>query len=221
MEKMLVCDSSALISLADSCLLSVLKFFNKRGVEFLISPSVYEESVAHPLSMAMKAYQWSALNIRRLVDEDAITLVKGDTIEMASEIMEAANHMFFARGKPIHLVDLGEAEMIALAYSLREAHLLMDERTTRMLIESPFRLKEHLEKELRVNIMINREAYATFASFTKGMEVYRSADLVFVAYKKGYFRYRPRESLEAALYKLKYSGCSISFSEIEELLSIA
>jgi len=221
MMKALVADSSALISLADSCLLSVLDFFHRREVEFLISPSVYEESIAHPLSMAMKAYQWSAINIRRRVDKGVITLVKGETLHLAREIMEVANHMFFARGKPLHLVDLGEAEMIALAYSLKEAHLLMDERTTRMLIESPFQLKEHLEKELGVSVMLHRDNFQRFTSFVRDMKVYRSADLVFVAYKMGYFHYKPREELEAALYKLKYSGCSISFSEIEELLRMA
>ena len=221
MEKMIICDSSALISLSDSCLLNVLKFFHKQGVEFLISPSVYEESVSHPLSMAMKAYQWSALNIERMVDEGQITLVRGNTLQMAEEIMEIANHMFFAKGKPLHLVDLGEAEMIALAYSLREAHLLMDERTTRMLIESPFQLKAHLEKELKVNVMLHKENFQRFSDIVRGMEVYRSADLVFVAYKKGYFHYKPREAIEAALYTLKYSGCSISFEEIQELLEVA
>jgi hypothetical protein len=43
-----------------------------------------------------------------------------------------------------------------------------------------------------------------------------------LAYEKGYFKSFGRlqtEALEAALYKVKYSGCSISFDEIMDYVS--
>ncbi|VVB98197.1 Uncharacterised protein [uncultured archaeon] len=132
--------------------------------------------------------------------------------------------MFFAQGRALTLVQAGEAEMLALASTLKIGHLLMDERTTRLLIEAPFSIKEHFEDEFRTNVMVNRENLDKFTDIVKGMEVYRSTELLTLAYENGYFddyKALKKDAYAAALYHLKYSGCSIRYSEIDELIKIA
>ena len=219
----ILCDSSALISLGDSCMLDVLDLFSKKySISFIIPKGVRKEIIERPLSIKMKAYQYSAMRLKREILREVISVSKLDTYEEGKELLRIANKIFFAKGKPIHLIDLGEAEMIALAKKLGIPYLLMDERTTRMLIETPFKLKSHLSKELKLNIMLNKKNYLKFSILVENMKVFRSVDLVSLAYKLGYFKDKfgkdAFNSFSAALYKLKYSGCSVSFEEIEEYL---
>ena len=222
MRKEIVCDSSSIIALTESCMIDALYMFSKRlNANFLIPPIVVYETVEHPLSIEVKAYRFSALRIKKAIEDGVLVEVKADTKNRTKELLSIANHIFFARGKPIHLIDLGEAEMIALAEKLEDKILLMDERTTRMLIEAPFRLKEHLEEELNVSVMLNEENYRKFQEISRGMKVIRSVDLIAVAYDVGYFSKYGEDAFNvfsAALYKLKYNGCAVRMDEIEEFL---
>ncbi|MFA5077495.1 MAG: hypothetical protein WC488_03645, partial [Candidatus Micrarchaeia archaeon] len=140
------------------------------------------------------------------------------------EILNLTNNIFFAQGRSITLVQAGEAEMLALANELRIRNILMDERTTRLLLEAPFKIKEHFEQEFRTNIMVNRENLEKFNDMVKDMNVFRSAEFISLAYSNGFFEnYKKmgKEIYSAALYKLKYSGCSIRFDEIEELIKLS
>jgi hypothetical protein len=222
-EKYILCDSSSLISLTDTCLESVLRFFHRSNVFFIIPPSVEYEIITKPLQMKMKAYQFSAMRLKKLMEDEVLMKVEAETDAPAKEILQLTNSIFFARGKPLHMVDMGEAEMIALAKNLRITTLLMDERTTRMLVEAPFEIKDHLEEELKVNIMVNSNNLQRFSDIVSGMRVIRSSELVAVAYEKGYFDNfgnEKKKMLESALYKTKFSGCSIRFDEVDDLLRI-
>jgi len=222
-EKYILCDSSSLISLTDTCLETILRFFHRSNVLFIIPPSVEYEIITRPLKMTMKAYQFSAMRLKKLIEDEVLMKVEAETDAPAKEILELTNSIFFAKGKPLHMVDMGEAEMIALAKSLKIKTLLMDERTTRMLVEAPFEIKDHLEEELRVNVMVNSSHLQKFSDIVSGMRVIRSSELVAVAYEKGYFDNfgaDKKKMLEAALYKTKFSGCSVRFDEIEEFMRI-
>ncbi len=222
MRKQILCDSSSLISLTDACLIDIFySFHDKFNVDFIIPPSVVDEIVNRPLSIKMKAYQYSAYVMKKAIDDGTFLEVKAKTMEDAKYIMDVANTIFFVKGKPIHLVDLGEAEMIALADRLNITTLLMDERTTRLLIEAPMMIKDHLERELKVNVMINSRNLERFKDITKDMFTIRSSELISVAYEIGWFDKFGDEKLnvfEAALYKIKYSGCSVRFDEIEKVV---
>jgi hypothetical protein len=91
-----------------------------------------------------------------------------------------------------------------------------------MLIEAPFRLKEHLEGEFHVNVMINKKNLKELTSEISQLHALRTSELVMLSYENGYFKNFEDldiNALEAALYKVKYSGCSISFKEIKQYLS--
>lgn len=217
-----VCDSSAIISLTDACLAHVFYFLReKTGARFLVPKSVVHECVDRPLHILNKDYRFSALKIKDMLNDGILEKVDADVSGKTEELGKIANSVFFARGKPLRLVQAGELEMAALAGELGVRSVLMDERTMRLLIEAPMNLKGHLEKELRVNIMVNRESLQRLQGFTEGISVIRSTEALIVAYEKGFLKHFDeieKEVAEAALYRLKSAGCAISFREIEEYM---
>ncbi len=215
-------DTSSLVSLTDSCLDGILYFLHDHfNVRFIIPPSVEDEGVKRPLSMGLKQYAFSALRIRHAMKRRIIITVEADTKRMTEKVLYLANNLFFIKGKAMRLVHQGEAEMVALGNILNLNSLLIDERTTRMLIESPFKIKEHLEQEFKVNIMVHKDNLFEFSTITKGMEIIRSSELIILAYENGYFDQYDNlrvDVLEAALYKVKFSGCAIRFDEIKQFI---
>lgn len=219
----IICDSGALISLTSVCLPDVLYFFKEKfNFEFIIPPGVEEETVGYPLGKRIKKYMYSAIRIKEAINDGIIKVVQTETTESnRNRMLDLANNMFYARGEHIKLLDLGETEMIALAKELDVENVILDERTTRMLIESPFRLKDHMEEEFGVNIMVNRNNFNEFGKYVHGLNPFRSSELVMLAYENGYFkRFKnlEKDALEASLYSIRFAGCSIRFDEIAKYL---
>ncbi len=217
----IVCDSSALISLAEACLLDVIPLLSKylRG-KFIYPAEVQYESIGHP--MDMKEHALRALRLRELESSGVLVPVTMDVHKETKDLMDLANSIFTVKGKTIHLVDLGEAAQIVLAKKLGLKYLLIDERTTRVLVEAPFKLKSHLEREFNREVSVNERLLDQFLEYVEGMYVIRSTELLVLAYQYGYFdKYGDDlkdRALESALYTLKFSGCSVSFEEINELM---
>jgi predicted nucleic acid-binding protein len=224
-SKEILCDSGIFISLTGSCLDKILYYLSEKfNVNFIIPPSVEEEMVQRPLSKRMKQYAFSAIKIKSAISDGIIIPVNANVASEANKILHAANHMFFAKGRQLQLIQTGEAEMLALAKRLDIGNILIDERTTRMLIEAPFKMKEHLQDELGVNVMVDRKSLTEFSSYTKGMSAIRSSELVMLAYENGFFDHfgeLKKQALEAAFYKVRFSGCSLRFDEIEEYMKMA
>ena len=223
MTRDILCDSGVLISLTSSCLDNIIYYFaEKHDVRFVIPPSVEHETVTRPLFNGLRKHMFSAIRIKDAIEDGAVVVVDAKVEPEAKSLMHSANNLFYIKGRPIRLIQFGESEMLALAPELGIDNILVDERTTRMLIEAPFRLKEHLEREFRVSVMVNKGSYRELSSRISGLNVLRSSELVMLAYEKGFFRSfkkMQKEALQSALYKMKYSGCSISFDEISTYLS--
>ena len=220
----IVCDSGAFISLTSSCLSEILYYFsNKHNVRFIIPHAVEEEMVLYPLKKKIKRYLFSAIRIQDAINDNVITRIEKETVSPeADRIMNFANNLFYMRGKPIRLIQKGEAETLSLALELGVENLLIDERTTRLLIEAPFSIKRHLEKEFQINVMVNKKNMEELSRRISHFNVIRSSELIGVAYENGYFnKYQnmEKDAFEAALYKIKFSGCSIGFDEIKEYLT--
>lgn len=216
----MVCDSSSLISLTDSCFMHVMYFLKKKySGSFIIPPSVEYECVTHPMSMKMHALH--ALRLKRAINDGTIGVVKVPDGKETQEIRFMANNLFYAGGTPIHLLQSGETEMLALARQIGVQNMLVDERTVRMLVEDPESLRTHLEEEFHRPITTNEEHLSAFTRLTRGMRFFRSSELLLLAYEKGYFADYgglEKDAVEAALYKLKYSGCAVGFSEISSYM---
>jgi len=218
--KYLLCDSSSLISLTSACLDNLVYFFKDNlGVRFIIPQSVEEETVDRPLSLATKEYCFSAIRIKEMIKDGAIEVVREDVSEPTRKLMETANAVYYARGSPITLMHMGETEILALASRLEVNSILIDERTTRLFIEDPGSMALHLQDEFHTSVMVNKKNLSGFYEAVRGMDVIRSTELAYIGYEKGFFdRFNSikKQAAEAALFRLKYSGCSISFKEISE-----
>ena len=217
----LVVDSSSLISLSESCLFDVLGELSKLGVQFVVPKAVMEESVYHPLKI--KRFELNALRINRGVKKKWLHVAELNKHDRSilQRIMENANTCFFSKMGPVKIIHEGEAETLAIINRLGAKGLVIDERTTRMLIEEPLALRELLQKRRKEKIGMKAGQAKFFRNEFKGLVIVRSAELVALAYEKGILQKilgDAQFALEGALYSLKYSGCALSTEEIDKFL---
>lgn len=214
-KKALIFDSGAIITLALNNLLYILEPLKKifKG-EFYIPDSVKVELVDKPLNT--KRFMLEALMIKFLLKKGIFTVISTAALKRETKrIMALANHTFNTKGEWIRLVHEGETSCLAL-YNLINAQnkaLVIDERTTRMLCESPKNLRKLFERKLDSKV----EAIEANYSFFKNFKIIRSSELAFIAYKKGIIKLptKSKKAIEALLYAAKYKGCAISNHEIE------
>ena len=218
----ILCDSGSFISLTSACLDKLVYYFSdKFNVKFIIPPGVEKETVTVPMRRRIRKYLYSAIRIKEAIDENKIIPIDEHAPEDAKEIINIANNLYYVKGKPLKLIHEGESEMLALAIKLGVDYVLIDERTTRLLIEAPFSIKKHLEEEFKVNIMVNKKNLDRIKEMLAPIKAIRSSELVMLSYETGFFdKYHrnKKEALEAALFRIKTAGCSTSFREIEEYL---
>ncbi len=218
---LIVCDSSSLISLSDTCNIDVLRFLRQHGGKFVIPPAVEEEIIKHPAQL--KQYAFSAVRLRKLV-EDGVVLTQAPP-RLASEkqaIENAANSAVRVDGKPLRLIHAGEAECLALlriAPQDAQKTLLVDEKTTRLLIESPKTLVERLRGEYKTSVEIDEAAMRAFKTGLEKITVIRSTELIAVAASLGFFAdygTAAQDATHTALGALQLAGCSVSSDELRE-----
>lgn len=220
-NKVIIFDASTLITFAMNGLLPEFKELRKifKG-KFIITNAVKKEAINNPLKI--KRFELEALKIQNLLDEKVLELPlslgvkESDISSKIQEILDSANSIFQGRGKDIHLIDVGEVSCLVLGNILNEKGiknvLAIDERTMRMLCEKPENLRALLEKKLHTKITFKKK------DFTFGKcKIIRSAELIYLAYKKGLVRLKGERVLDALLYAAQFKGCSISRDEIEEI----
>jgi hypothetical protein len=192
--------------------------------KFIITREVKYETIDKPLTI--KRFELEALRLKKLFDDKVLELpiaigIKDEEItKKAEEILNLANNTFMSHKKEMKILDMGETSCLALSKILSSKNienvLAVDERTMRMLVEKPENLAKLLSKKLHTKIMPKKENFKYF----KGFKIIRSAELVYVAYKKGLVNLKNGVVLDALLYAMKYKGCSISGEEIEEIKKI-
>ncbi|MFH1286019.1 MAG: hypothetical protein ABIH99_05555 [Candidatus Micrarchaeota archaeon] len=220
----ILCDASSLISLTDSCCLPILESFREKMKGGLfISPEVKDECIDYPLKR--KRYQLSALRLQMALARNVFKLLSAKESanheKLKEQFLFTANNIFYINGKPLRLVHGGEADMLALAYEFGIGNIMIDERTTRMLVEAPLLMREHLKREFGREIGLNKLYLSRFRSLTSNIHILRSSEVLILAYEKGgfdQFGKMKKTALEAALYAIKFAGCSLSFDEIKEAL---
>ena len=217
--KAIIFDASTLITLAMNGLLEELKELKQIfDGKFLITKDVKYEIIDRPSEI--KRFALEALKLKELLNlnvlemPNSLRISDSEISRETQKLINIANSTFEANGKKIHLVDLGETSCMALSKILSDKKiknvLAVDERTIRMLAEKPENLKELFQKKLKVRIVPDRENYKYF----QGFSFIRSAELVYVAYKKGLVRWKNGNLLDALLYAVKFKGCAISDDEI-------
>jgi len=221
--KTIIFDSSSLISLSMNGLYEELKKLKKIfNGKFLVTKEVKVEIIDRPLNI--KSFELEALKLKELLDEkilempSALGINENEITEETKKMINIANNTFFEGGKQIHLIDAGEASCLALSRILNTKNInnviSIDERTTRMLVEKPKNLEKLLSKKLHSKINFRKENLEYF----RGFRIIRSAELVYVAYKKSLVELKDRKNvLDALLWAVKFKGCAISTEEINEI----
>jgi hypothetical protein len=176
--------------------------------------------------MKIKRFKLEALKLKQLLDEGVLEMpsslgIKDSEItNQGNKILKIANSTFQGTKRAIHLLDMGEVSCLTLSRILTQKKikniLVVDERTTRMLVEKPENLKRILEKKIQTKISIKQDNL----KFFKGFRIIRSAELVYVAYKKGLVKLKGGNVLGGLLYAMKFKGSAISSDEIEEIKRI-
>jgi hypothetical protein len=128
------------------------------------------------------------------------------------------------QGKKLRILHGGEAQTLALFNSAKIDALLVDEKTLRLLVESPQVLASKLEHEYGTQVAMDERQAAKLKKFTRNVFVMRSSEVAAAAFKKGFFTPFGEgvqvHVLEAALYALKKAGCSIAATELEEYSAV-
>lgn len=225
MTKLIICDSSSLISLSMNGLLDVItKLKEKFNINFIITKEVQYETISNPLSI--KRFELEALRIKDMLEKkilqtpEEVGFKSSIITEKMSKILNLANNSYYARGQFTHLIDKGEASCLALSLLASEDKIenviLVDERTTRMMGESPENLRKLLSNKIHDKVDIRKQI-----QFIKNIKFIRSAEILYIAYKNNILEIKNPSILDAVLYAVKFKGCSISFEEIEEMKRLA
>jgi len=213
-----VCDSSSLISLSETCNIDALRFLKAGGARFVIPPSVRDEIVTHPLQVRRLAF--SAMRLRKLIYDKILEVVELPNLERECQnILALANKVINVGGRPLTILQEGEVECLALMKLKGFKTLVVDEKTTRLLVESPQTLFDALTGEYDEDVSVDETALAGFKKGLEGAIVLRSAELLAVSADKGFFKEygsASRDALSASLYALQNAGCSISTVELGE-----
>tara|TARA_Y100000310_G_C20698161_1_gene827213 strand:+ start:4913 stop:5602 length:690 start_codon:yes stop_codon:yes gene_type:complete len=222
--KNLVFDAGPIISLTMNNLLWILGDLKKqyRG-KFLITEGVKQELIERPLKT--KRFKFEAMQVNREINKGTLELFTDKHIKHDTEkLLNLANSIFQGRGKNLQIVHLGEMAALALVLHHKSDALVVDERTTRQLIENPARLLKLLGRKFHTHITLDKEKLKEFSEIVKDVKVIRSIELVTIAYEIGlldsYKMAIPNakdELLDALLWGLKIDGASISPKDIGKI----
>jgi len=219
--KYLIFDAGPIISLTMNGLLPILEGLKKEfNGEFILPPQVKKEVVDNPIKI--KRYELEAIKVKNLINKgifkSSSDIIPPQKLEKeTSRILKLANSAIKSTqtGEKITIVHKGEASCLAFSNLCKgDSVIVIDERTTRLLTEAPENLKKLIERKVHLPIKVNLEPLREFKKF----KFIRSAELLFIAYKKGVIPLKKDKSLlDALLYSVKFKGTAISSVEIEEM----
>jgi predicted nucleic acid-binding protein len=227
MSSTIIFDAGPIISLTTNNLLWILEKLKERYEgDFLITKEVFYELVQVPIES--KRFKLEALEVNREINKGTLKVIDHPEIQgIKKELLQLANNCFFARGIAIKLVHEGEIAAVAAAIHYDANAIVIDERTTRELIENPDRLAKHMSRKLETQIDINRKNIDAFRRKVGSLKVIRSIELAVMGYDLGWFdsyltqdRDARKTLKEALLWGMKMRGASISQEEIDRIVKI-
>ncbi len=221
-EKAIIFDSSTLISFSMNGLFQELRGLKEMfNGHFIVTKEVKEETIEKPITI--KRFELEALRMQELLSEGVLEdpsclgIKDKEISALTNKILSQANSLLYSEKRDVEIIGKGEASCLALGRILNDKKIknivAVDERTTRILGESPEDLVKLLESKMHTRIKMNKKDF----DFVKGLKFVRSSELIYVAYKKGIIKLKKELALDALLYALKFKGCAISDEEIEEI----
>jgi len=225
--KILFFDTGPVISLTTNNLLWLLKELQEAfNGEFCITSRVKDELVERPLRT--KKFKFEALQVKRLLEKGVLKVYHHEKLEaMMAELLDSANHVFSIKGNYLNIIHEGEVEVLASVILADASALVIDERTTRLLVEDPARLEYIFKRKFHTKIKVHQEALKRFQELVRGVKIIRSVELVTVAYERGLldeyitdFPDARKTLLQSVLWGVKLHGCSISHLEIDKIVKL-
>ncbi|MFH1641526.1 MAG: hypothetical protein ABIC04_01370 [Nanoarchaeota archaeon] len=223
----MIFDTGPIISLTLNNLTWILEPLKQRfRGNFLITNAIKNELVDKPLKT--KRFEFEALQTLRHINKGTLEIIDNDDIEKKTlQLLDLANNSYKAKGNYIQITHIGEMSGVAACLYLKNYTFAIDERTLRLLIEDPHKLKNILEHRLHTKVEINRTNLKRLNEITKDIRLIRSVELVTIAFELGllddYIPSLPdgkRILLESLLWGVKLDGCSVSKREIKEIMRI-
>ena len=213
----IVCDASSVISLAENCFLPLLQ--DLKNAEFIVSKCVEKEIVEKPL--ATRRFGLEAVRAGLLVEKGIIKVVDDPFIqEYTKKITDLANSLLKYKEGYVKIMHEGEAQSIACLKFLGAKTLLIDERTTRLLIEDIELLKKYIESRTGFKLEIDENVLCQIKKESAEINVIRSCEILAYAYENNLLKDFGDKVFETGLWALKFSGCSITDEEIKEYLDL-
>lgn len=223
--KSLVFDAGPVISLTMNNLLWILEPLKRKfNGKFYITESVRRELIDRPLET--KKFKFEAIQVERLVEKGVLEIMDSNFIrEKTPSLLNTANEIFKAHNNCIKIVHFAEMSVIAAAIESKSDAIVIDEKTTRFLIENPKMIVEILKKTLHTPITINENNLKQINLAVKDVKAIRSVELVAIAYEHGildsFITKIPdarKNLLESLLWGVKLNGCAVSKEEIFQIL---
>ena len=225
--KSLMFDAGPIISLATNNLLWILEPLKRKfNGKFFITEDVRRELVDKPL--ATKKFKFEAIQVEKLIENKVLEITDSEFIRVQTpNLLNKANEIFRAYDNYIKIVHYAEMSVIAAAVNLDADTIVIDEKTTRFLIENPKMIMEILRKTLHTPISINENNLNEFRNIARNIRTIRSVELVTVAYEYGLLNNyitniqdARKNLLESVLWGVKLNGCAVSKDEIEQIIRL-
>jgi len=230
--KTMVFDAGPIISLVMNNLLWTLEpLQNKFNGDFYITEAVKKELTDIPL--LSKKFKFEALQVQQYISKGVIKIIPDYKIEtQTKKLLDSANHSFVAHNHFIQIVHHGEISVLAASCFLNADATVMDERTSRELVERPNVLADVLSKKLHTPVKINKTNLNMFKENLPAIKIIRSFELVTIAFESGLLDkyleqdeekavpHLKRTLLEGVLWGIKLNGCAVSRSEIDEIINM-
>jgi len=225
--KSLVFDAGPIISLATNNLLFILEPLKKEfNGKFYLTESVKKELVDRPFEI--KKFKFEAIQVEKLIEQGTLEILDTEFIRAETpKIFGIANNIFNAFNHDMKIVHFAEMSVIAAALDVKADAVVLDEKTTRLLIENPKTLLEIMRKTLHTSVGINESNLKEFRNKVKDIKAIRSVELVAIAYEHkildNYITNIPdarKNLLESVLWGVKLNGCAVSKEEIEQIIKV-
>jgi len=223
--KKIIFDAGPIISLSMNNLLWILDSLKKDfDGEFYVAPGVEYEIVGKPLQT--KKFKFEALQAWQFMRKGTLKVYENREIEaLKKKLLELGNHCYKIHGEWLNIIHPADCETVAAAIVSEADVMVMDEITTRLMIENPYALEEIFERKFHSDVKLNDKNIKEFLNLTKGVKIIRSFELVTIAFEKGFLdKYKPdikdanKILLQAVLWGVKLNGCSVTRKEIDTVI---
>jgi len=214
----LIFDSSALISLGNTGLITFFEKFKEKNpkINLYITEDVYNETIG--IKEKVIRFGWLAIQYENLIAKGIIKIIKNLEIN-SKEIEDVSNSIFSTRHGKLEILQAGELQSVAYALA-NNCVLVIDEIVTRWLIDSPSKLHDLMESRYKQKVFYDKFKLNNVSKKLSNLLVIRSVDFIAFGIEKGYFsHYKGLDFKKPLLYSLKYSGCATTYEEIDDYIA--